>query len=383
MVEQEHRGQPCRFGTGDWNIALVGPLPPPSGGMATQTDQLRRLLGQEGVTVELVQSNAPYRPAWAGRLKGVRALFRLIPYCLQLWRAAGRNRLFHVMANSGWSWHLFAAPAIWIAWLRGVPVIVNYRGGEAEEFFRRAMHWVRPSLRRCARIVVPSGFLEQVFISRSIEVTVVPNIIDLSRFSISPEDSRNADGRGDAPRIIVTRNLEALYDVATAIEAFASIRSRYPDATMHIAGEGEERQRLEQHCRRLGISDAVHFTGRLSHEQIAALYREADLMLNPSLADNMPNSLLEAMASGVPVVTTDVGGIPYLVEDGVHALLVPPAEPGKMAAASLAILDDAALRHRLVQAGRELVEQFTWNRIAQRWACVYGDVLGETSGEAA
>src|SRR5262249_10620028 len=96
-------------------LALVGPLPPPSGGMANQCRQLARLLGEAGVQVEVVQVNAPYRPAFAEKLKGVRALFRLAPYTLALWRAAGRADVMHVMASSGWSWYLFAVPAIYLA----------------------------------------------------------------------------------------------------------------------------------------------------------------------------------------------------------------------------------------------------------------------------
>ncbi|MBU1979293.1 MAG: redoxin domain-containing protein, partial [Gammaproteobacteria bacterium] len=106
-------------------IALVGPLPPPYGGMANQTRQLAELLRGEGVAVELTRVNAPYRPTWVEPLRGVRALFRLLPYLARLWAAAGRNDLFHIMANSGWSWHLHAAPAIWIAKLRGKVVVVN------------------------------------------------------------------------------------------------------------------------------------------------------------------------------------------------------------------------------------------------------------------
>ncbi|MBS0593326.1 MAG: glycosyltransferase family 1 protein, partial [Proteobacteria bacterium] len=89
--------------------------------MANQTRQLAELLAAEGARVQLVQTNAPYRPAWVGRLPVVRAGFRLVPYLYRLWRAAGSSRLFHVMANSGWSWHLFSAPAIAIASLRAVP----------------------------------------------------------------------------------------------------------------------------------------------------------------------------------------------------------------------------------------------------------------------
>ena len=117
-----------RGAPGKTTIGLVGPLPPPSGGMANQTRQLARLLEESGLSVELVQVNVPYHPRWVEHLRGIRAAFRLVPYLANLWRAAGRVDLFHIMANSGWAWHLFAAPAIWIAHLRGIPAIVNYRG---------------------------------------------------------------------------------------------------------------------------------------------------------------------------------------------------------------------------------------------------------------
>jgi hypothetical protein len=81
-------------------IGLIGPLPPPSGGMANQTRQLARLLAEAGMAVEVVQVNAPYRPGWIERVRGLRAMFRLLPYLVHLWRCAGRVDLFHVMANS-------------------------------------------------------------------------------------------------------------------------------------------------------------------------------------------------------------------------------------------------------------------------------------------
>ncbi|MFN4116589.1 MAG: capsular biosynthesis protein, partial [Inhella sp.] len=129
-------------------LLLVGPVPPPAGGMAMQTAQLQRLLREGGADVELVATNAAYRPAWLGRVRGLRALARLLPYVADLWRACGRAQLMHLMANSGWSWHLFAMPAIAMARLRGLPVLVNYRGGEAESFLRRWRHVVALSLNR-------------------------------------------------------------------------------------------------------------------------------------------------------------------------------------------------------------------------------------------
>lgn len=163
-------------------ICLVGPLPPPSGGMANQCEQLIILLRSEGVDVQLVRTNAPYRPALVGAVPGLRALFRLIPYVADLWRATGSAGVVHVLANSGWAWHLFSAPALTVAWLRGKPVVVNYRGGEADAFLARAPGQVHWQLRRAALLVTPSVFLQRVFARHGLNATVIPNIIDLTRF---------------------------------------------------------------------------------------------------------------------------------------------------------------------------------------------------------
>ena len=141
-------------------IGLVGPLPPPAGGMANQCQQLIRLLQSEGINVEFVRTNSPYRPQWVGRVPILRAVFRLVPYLAHLWRVAGRADVMHILANSGWAWHLFAAPAMFIARLRATPVIVNYRGGNADIFFSKAPKYVIRMLAKASMRVTPSVFLQ-------------------------------------------------------------------------------------------------------------------------------------------------------------------------------------------------------------------------------
>ena len=353
------------------SIGLVGPLPPPSGGMANQTRQLARLLDEAGLRVELVQVNPPYSAAWIERLRGIRAVARLIPYLGRLWRCAGQVDLLHVMANSGWAWHLFAAPAIWIGYLRGRPVVVNYRGGEAEAFLAKQARLVRATLTKASLLIVPSGFLKDVFSKHGISADIVPNIVDLSRFA----PAKRLPG---CVHLIVTRNLEHLYDIPTAIRAFARVRAALPSARLSVAGSGPERGALEALTVQLGVADAVTFTGRLDNERIADLYRSADLVLNPSTADNMPNSLLEAMASGVPIVSTNVGGVPFMVEEGRTGLLVPPGDPDAMAAAARRVLSDPALAERLRVAGRAEAERYTWRAVGPVLFDAYARALGRS-----
>ena len=347
-------------------VCIVGPLPPPSGGMANQCEQLQRLLKAEGVQVELVRTNAPVRPAIAGRVPVLRAAFRLVPYLIALWRGVGRAEVVHLMANSGWAWHLLAAPALLVARWRHVPVIVNYRGGQADQFFASAPGFVLRSLNSAAQRVTPSTFLVRVFARHGLQADVIPNIVDLSRFRPGP-----ARDPGASPHLIVTRNLEALYDIPTALRAFAQVRQQHAGARLTVAGSGPELAALRQRAAELGLADAVHFAGRIDNADISALYGSADVMLNPSTADNMPISILESMASGVPVVSTDAGGIPDLVEHGRTGLLVPVGDHQAMAQAALKVLSDASLRTLLREQGLQEAARYAWPRVREHWLQAY------------
>lgn len=347
-------------------ICIVGPLPPPSGGMANQCRQLVGLLRGDGAHVVHVQTNAPYRPAWVGRIRGLRAVFRLMPYLVSLWRACGKADVVHVFANSGWSWHLCAAPALWIARWRDTPVIVNYRGGQAAEFLAGAPGFVREGLQRAASVVTPSVFLQRVFAQHGVSADIIPNIIDLARFSAA-EGQR----RAGPPHLIVTRNLEPIYDIATALRAFALVRRCHAAARLTVAGSGPDLDALRELSRDLGIADAVTFSGRIDNADIGRLYAGADMMLNPSTADNMPISILEALASGVPVVSTRAGGIPDLVRHEYTALLVPVGDAQAMASQALRLLDDPALADRLRAQGRHEASMYAWPQVRLKWFQAY------------
>lgn len=353
-------------------LGLVGPLPPPNGGMAMQLQQLARLLALEDLDLDVVQTNAPYRPGFIRHVKGLRAVFLLLPYLRRVWRLAGRVDVIHLMANSGWSWQLYAAPVLWAGWLRKTPVIVNYRGGAAREYLAASLTRVKPSLDRATRLVVPSGFLQQVFSDFGVASAVIPNIIDPETFYPAPAATPGRSGRRDFT-IVITRNLEAIYGLDTAIRALALARERISDLYLKIAGSGPLRDELEQLVRALGLGENVVFLGRLERGEIVDLYHSADILLNPSRVDNMPNSVLEAMACGLPVVSTDVGGVPYIVRDGHSALLVAPDDAAGMARAILALHGDENLRGNLASNGLREVASYYWSEVRLQWLALYRD----------
>ena len=337
-----------------------------------QTRQLAEFLSAEGVAVKLIAVNPPYKPRWIRNMRGLRAIFRLFPYLLRLWKIAGDAQIVHVMANSGWSWHLFATPAIWIGALRGTPVLVNYRGGAADDFLRREIRWVAPSLRRASRIVVPSAYLRDVFLRFGIATEMIPNSVDMTLFQ--PGESARASGRG-MPHLLVARHLEAIYDVGTAIKAFHLLRTSFPEAELTLAGSGPELAALQGLVETLGLTGAVHFPGNLEKERMAELYRHADILLNPSLEDNMPNSLLEAMASGLPIVSTDAGGIPLMITHEDNGLLVARGDPQGMSQAARRILQDERLRARLIRSGIDRARRHAWPAVKVAWLTTYGELL--------
>jgi glycosyltransferase involved in cell wall biosynthesis len=351
----------------DLHVVLVGPVPPPAGGMAMQTRQMAELLAGEGARVTLVPVNAPYVPSFIGGIRGLRAAFRLVRYVVALWKGTKAADLVHVMANSGWSWHLFAVPALRVGRLRGVPVVVNYRGGEADAFLRRSAGSVRAALGSAARLIVPSGFLQGVFARHGMHAEVVPNVVDLERFAAASPAALATR----SPVVFVARNLERIYDVGTAIRSFAIVRQAVPHARLAVAGRGPEEASLRSLAGDLGVADAVEFCGQLDRDTMAQRYRQARVVLNPSLVDNMPNSVLEAMASGVPNVSTDVGGVRFVLRDGVTGVLVPPRDHEAMARATIRLLQDDAFASRLAAAANADVQQYAWPRVRSLWHAVY------------
>ena len=345
-------------------LGLIGPAPPPNGGMALQTQQLQRLLSAEGVEVEFLATNAPYQPAWIENVRGVRALFRLLPYLWRVWRLAARVDVVHLMANSGWSWQLFAAPVLWLGWLRGVPVIVNYRGGEAREYLAASHRWVKPSLSRAASLAVPSGFLQQVFGEHGVQAQVIPNIIDLDFFRPAATEPPG-DVSVKLFRLVITRNLEPIYGLETAIRAMALVREELPNIRLEIAGSGPQREALQELIASLDLAAHVVLLGRLERDEVLSLYQRSDAMLNPTTVDNMPNSVLESMACGLPVISTNVGGVPFIVRDGESALLIEPNDPRAMADAVLRLARDLALRAHLRDTGLQEVTSYSWPKVGR------------------
>ncbi|TMM45264.1 glycosyltransferase family 4 protein [Colwellia ponticola] len=347
-------------------IAIVGPLSPPAGGMANLTFKLSEAISQQDIEVDIIQTNSPYKFKIIEKLKGIRAVFRLFPYIFSLYRKTKHADVVHIMANSGWSWYLFSVPAIFISKLNGKPIVVNYHGGNAENFFANSWKWVDKSLQQVHCLIVPSKFLNAVFGRYGRDSIIIPNVLDTTIFT---KNNREFDQNN--LHLIVTRNLEQIYGIHIIIKSFKIIVDKYPNTQLSIAGSGPDLEALKEQVEEYKLSNNITFTGRLEANEIALLYQSADIMLNASTIDNAPSSLLEALACGIPVVTSDVGGIPDMLSHEYDALLVKKDDVLDISKQVFRLIDDQGLRESLVDNGLDTVQKYEWLIVWQQLLSCY------------
>jgi glycosyltransferase involved in cell wall biosynthesis len=230
------------------------------------------------------------------------------------------------------------------------------------------------------RLIVPSEAIERKVRAEGREgarFAVVPNGIDLSRFTgpVRPCALRSEyDIPASAPLLGVVARLEPEKGHRHLLDAMPAIIRAVPEAWLAVVGEGSQADALRSQAAVLGVTERVIFTGR--RDDISAITADLTIAAMPSLREAQGISLLEAMARGVPVVASDVGGIPEVVTDGVDGRLVPPADSAALAGAIIELLCDPDLRRRLGEAGRRTVaDRFSIDAQVRRIQAVYDEEL--------
>ena len=173
--------------------------------------------------------------------------------------------------------------------------------------------------------------------------------------------------------------------VHTLVSSVKKVRDTVRNARLVIVGDGPERKSLADRVKELGLEDSVTFTGQVSDEELKDYYSRASVFVLPSITVNNQTEglgvvLLEAMASGIPVIGSNTGGIPDIIEDKVNGLLVPPGDPDALAEAIIRIFEDRDLADRFREAGLETVKgRFSWDKISDQFIEVYREVLHESN----
>jgi glycosyltransferase involved in cell wall biosynthesis len=171
--------------------------------------------------------------------------------------------------------------------------------------------------------------------------------------------------------MIATRHLLKLYDIESVIRALREVQQRYAEASLLIVGTGDQENYLRGLVSEWKLRN-VEFLGYIPQEKLPAVYDRCDILLNASLADNFPGSLVEAAAAGLVVISTGVGGIPYIFENGKSAILVKPGDWAGLAAGVLRVLEDPALAERLSLEALRQCQQYDWENVRRVLYPMYG-----------
>ncbi len=330
------------------SVLLVGYMPPPAVGARAQSEELGERLAEAGWRVSTVS----HRTA---------RLARVADILVSAWRWRARYAVAEVDVFSGAAFR-WAEAACRVLRAARRPFVLALHGGNLPPFARTRGDRVRRLLEGAAAVTAPSRYLFDEMRAYRPDLVHLPNGLSLGSF---PFVAR----KGASPRLVWVRAFHDVYNPSLAVRVLARVVSERPDARLAMIGRDKDGSlgRVRALARDLGVADRLELPGPVPHGDVARWLANADVFLNTTNVDNTPVSVLEAQAAGLAVVSTNVGGLPYLLEDGADALLVAPDDAESMARAVLRVVSEPGLATALAARGREKAERFDWGRVLPEW----------------
>lgn len=283
-----------------------------------------------------------------------------------VWRQAARFDLAHIDVYSGPAFFWAEATGYLLA-AKKKPYLVTLHGGNLPNFAAKWPGRVKRLLNRARAVTTPSQYLYSALQHLCPHMELIPNAIELERY---PYRSRSQP----APRLIWLRAFRSIYQPELAPQVIAALVKDFPDIHLTMIGpdrgDGSWEKTLVM-ARDMNILDRIALTGKISKAEVPAWLDRGDVFLNTTTVDNTPVSVMEAMAVGLCVVSTNVGGIPYLLQPEHDSLLVPPGDPEAMAVAVRRLLTEPGLAARLSQNARRRSEQWDWAAVLPKWERVF------------
>lgn len=350
-------------------VLLVAPSMKIVGGQSIQAKRLLDAFAESGeIEIEFLANNPQ---TVFQRVKFLRTVFTSIKFWFSLFRKIPSFDIVHVFSAGTTSYIISTLPPLVVAKIFGVKTLLNYHTGVAETHLREWRLTAAPTMRLFDGIVVPSQFLVDVFARFDLKAEAVFNFVESGQFKFRARNPLR-------PVFLSNRNFERHYQVADVLRAFSLIQKNIPEAELIVAGGGSEENELKRLANELNLR-SVEFVGQIEQSTMPALYDRADVYLNASVVDNMPLSLIEAFACGVPIVSTDAGGIPYLCEHGETALLVAIKDFENLAREAIRLFEDNALAQKIIANARRNCVKYSWETVRVAWLDVYRQLTSTKS----
>jgi len=365
-------------------LIINSEYPPIGGGAGNATAHIAKRLVRMGHTVSIITSRFGRLPH-KEQIEGL-TIYRIPALRLKQDRSTAVEQITFILTASFWALSMipnfkprttlafFGMPSGAVTWLvkkiYKIPYVISLRGGDVPGFrpydFDAYHKLISPFLRiiwkNSSAIVANSNGLHNLalkFDSR-FEIPIIPNGVDL-------EEIKTMEREWSPPRLLSVGRLVHQKGLDLAMQALAGIKDM--EWEWRIAGDGPQMHMLKSLAKELGIDNRIVFLGWQSHEQLMEQYKQANLFLFPSRHEGMPNAVLEAMASGLPVIASRIAGNEELVIDGKTGLLVPSEDIESLRDSLKKTLNDVPLREQMGRASRRhMEERYSWESTAQQYA---------------
>ena len=329
-------------------VLFVCNYKPGVGGISGQVEILQRKLHEDGCVADIFSTKASmWKRLW------------LLP---QLRRKAQDYDILHIHCCSGWGF-LPAVLGVTAGKRGGKRVVLTYHGGGGEAFFEKHPWMIRKYLMRTDANIVLSGFLAKVFEKYELPCDIIPNIIEL-------DEARFRQRNTIEPRYICIRAHEELYNIPCIFRAFQRVQKSIPDATLTLVGDGSKHELLVQQAESMGLKNVV-FTGRVDNNEIFKYLDQSDVMLSAPKVDNMPVSLIEAMNAGLLVISSRVGGVPYMIDDRENGLLFQSDNDAELAEKMMWVVEHPHESSHITNQAFQSVKKYSWEHVRNQLFSVY------------
>ncbi len=329
-------------------ILLIANYKPSVGGISGQIEILLQFFNDNSHKIDLFNT----KDNFFKRL--------LIPIKLSI--TGNKYDIFHIHGCSFLGFFPIVVGVI-IGKILNKKIIITYHGGGLGVFIKKYRKFIMHYFKKTDIITVPSIYLQSILNENHIKSIYLPNIIRDDNVYFKKREIIN-------PTLIVTRTFDDVYNLPLAIMAFNDLKNIIPNAKLKLVGDGKLKKHLIDMVQRENIKD-VEFIGRVPNSMIGEILNTADIFINPSNKDNMPLSLFEALACGLPIISTKVGGIPDYIVDGINGFLIEPNNKKQLISKIIYILNNQDEVQKLIANGYDTFKKLTLRNLKSEYLKLY------------
>lgn len=287
-------------------------------------------------------------------------VLRLLDICFNVTFSRYDNLFVQIFSGPAF---IYASAAILLGKIFGKNVVGVLRGGNLPVYLNKNKFLKLYILKKADHLVAPSGYLKKEFENLNIQTVVIPNIIHPEKYVYRKRTKITT-------RILWVRRFVDIYNPTMAIDVIKKIKQTYKDVHLTMAGGGDSSQ-IQQRVKDENLEKNVTILGFISKEQINELGQTHDVFINTTRIDNLPVTVIEAMAMGLIAVCTNVGGLPYFLTDNENGLLVESEDAQEMASKIQNLYSDERLCEKLSHSGHETIAEFSWENIRHKYFDIF------------